>query len=156
MKLVIQIPCYNEEATLAVALNELPKTIDGIDEIQILIIDDGSTDKTIEVARQNGIEDFVILPNNLGLARAFSAGLSKSLALGADIIVNTDADNQYCAKDIEKLVKPILEKQADIVVGARPIDNIKHFSFIKKILQKKLRNSTRTTPVNLLTSLTQG
>lgn len=136
MKLIIQIPCYNEEATLAIALSELPKKIDGIDEIQVLIIDDGSTDKTIEIARQNGVENFVILPNNLGLAKAFSAGLSKSLELGADIIVNTDADNQYCANDIEKLVKPILEKQADIVIGARPIENIQHFSFVKKILQK--------------------
>lgn len=136
MKLIIQIPCYNEEATLALTLSELPKHIDGIDEIEILVIDDGSTDKTIEVARQNGVENFVILPTNIGLAKAFLSGLSKSLSLGADIIVNTDADNQYCAKDIEKLVKPILEKQADIVIGARPIENIEHFSFTKKLLQK--------------------
>lgn len=136
MKLVIQIPCYNEEASLAIALAALPKAIEGIDEIQILVIDDGSVDKTIEVARNNGVENFVVFPNNLGLAKAFSAGLSKSLELGADIIVNTDADNQYCADDIEKLVKPILENQADIVIGSRPIENIKHFSLIKKILQK--------------------
>lgn len=139
MKLIIQIPCYNEEATLALTLSELPKHIDGIDgihEIEILVIDDGSTDKTIEVARQNGVENFVILPTNIGLAKAFLSGLSKSLSLGADIIVNTDADNQYCAKDIEKLVKPIIEKQADIVIGARPIENIEHFSFTKKLLQK--------------------
>jgi len=136
MKLVIQIPCYNEEPTLAIALAELPKEIDGIDEIQILIIDDGSSDKTIEVAKQNGVKDFVILPNNLGLAKAFSAGLAKAIELGADIIVNTDADNQYCAQDMEKLIKPILENLADIVIGARPIENIKHFSFIKKGLQK--------------------
>lgn len=136
MKLVIQIPCYNEEATLAVTLSELPKKIDGIDEIQVLIIDDGSTDNTIEVARQNGVEDFVILPNNIGLAKAFATGLARSLELGADIIVNTDADNQYCANDIEKLIKPIIEKRADIVIGSRPIENIQHFSLIKKILQK--------------------
>lgn len=151
MKLVIQIPCYNEEGTLATALSELPKNIDGIDEIQILIIDDGSTDKTVQVARQNGVENFVVLPKNLGLAKAFSAGLSKSLALGADIIVNTDADNQYCASDIEKLIKPILEKNADIVIGARPIDRIEHFSLIKKALQKlgswvmRLVSSTKIT-----------
>lgn len=136
MKLIIQIPCYNEEATLEIALMALPKKIKGIDEIQILVIDDGSNDKTVEVARQNGVENFVILPNNLGLAKAFSAGLTKALKLGADIIVNTDADNQYCADDIEKLVEPILNKQADIVIGARPIENIEHFSFSKKLLQK--------------------
>lgn len=136
MKLVIQIPCYNEEKTLAIALSDLPKHIDGIDEIQVLIIDDGSEDKTVEVAKENGVKDFVILPNNLGLAKAFSAGLAKALTLGADIIVNTDADNQYCAEDIEKLVKPILENQAEIVIGARPIESIQHFSLIKKTLQK--------------------
>lgn len=136
MKLVIQIPCYNEEKTLAITLAELPKKIEGIDEIQILIIDDGSTDSTVKVARDNGVENFVVLQNNAGLAKAFSAGLSKSLEMGADIIVNTDADNQYCANDIEKLIKPILEKQADIVIGARPIENIKEFSLIKKGLQK--------------------
>lgn len=136
MKLVIQIPCYNEEKTLAVALSELPQKVDGIDEIQILIIDDGSTDGTVNVAKENGVENFVILPNNVGLAKAFYSGLSKALTLNADIIVNTDADNQYCAGDIEKLVKPILEKKADIVIGARPIENIEHFSPIKKLLQK--------------------
>lgn len=136
MKLVIQIPCYNEESTLAIALADLPKNIDGIDSIEILIIDDGSTDNTVEVARQNGVKDFVIFQRNLGLAKAFSAGISKALEMGADIIVNTDADNQYCADDMEKLIKPILEKQADIVIGSRPIENIKHFSFIKKVLQK--------------------
>lgn len=136
MKLIIQIPCYNEEASLGITLSELPKKIDGIEEIQILIIDDGSTDKTLEVAKQNGVSDFVIFPTNAGLAKAFSAGLSKALELGADIIVNTDADNQYCAEDIKKLVKPIMEARADIVIGARPIENIQHFSLIKKILQK--------------------
>lgn len=136
MKLVIQIPCLNEEATLAQALSELPKTIEGIDEIEILIIDDGSADKTIEVARRNGVKDFEILPTNLGLAKAFSTGLRKALQMGADIIVNTDADNQYCAADIVKLVEPIIKRQADIVIGARPIEEIQHFSCIKKMLQK--------------------
>lgn len=136
MKLVIQIPCYNEEATLATTLADLPKSIDGINEIQILVVNDGSTDKTVEVARANGVTNFVNLSTNSGLAKAFMAGIAKSLELGADIIVNTDADNQYCGQDIEKLVKPILEKQADIVIGARPVENIKHFSFIKKALQK--------------------
>lgn len=136
MKLIIQIPCYNEEQTLAIALQALPKSIEGIDEIEFLIIDDGSTDKTLDVAKENGVKNFAILPNNLGLAKAFIKGINKSLELGADIIVNTDADNQYCADDIEKIVKPILEKKADIVIGARPIENIKHFSPIKKLLQK--------------------
>lgn len=136
MKLVIQIPCYNEEATLAVALKDLPKSIEGIDEIDVLVIDDGSTDKTHEVARENGVKNFVVLQKNIGLAKAFSAGLAQSIELGADIIVNTDADNQYCAADIEKLVRPIIEARADIVVGARPIEEIEHFSFVKKVLQK--------------------
>lgn len=151
MKLIIQIPCYNEESTLATTLLALPKHIDGIDEIQILIIDDGSTDKTVEVAKQQGIENFVVFPNNLGLAKAFSMGLAKSLELGADIIVNTDADNQYCADDIVKLVTPIINNKADIVIGARPIENIQHFSLIKKVLQKlgswvmRLVSSTKIT-----------
>lgn len=136
MKLIIQIPCHNEEETLAITLSQLPKAIEGIDEIQVLVIDDGSTDKTLEVARNNNVNNFVILPNNIGLAKAFISGLSKALQLGADIIVNTDADNQYCADDIEKLVRPIIEARADIVIGARPIENINHFSLTKKILQK--------------------
>lgn len=136
MKLVIQIPCYNEEATLATTLSDLPKVINGIDEIKILVIDDGSSDRTLEVAKKNGVENFVIQPCNLGLAKAFVAGVSKALEMGADIIVNTDADNQYCGADIEKLVRPILEKKSDIVIGARPIENIAHFSPVKKMLQK--------------------
>lgn len=136
MKLVIQIPCYNEEGTLGVTLQALPKSIERIDEIQILIIDDGSTDKTLEIARENGVKDFVILQKNVGLAKAFSAGLSEAIKLGADIIVNTDADNQYNADDIEKIIRPIIEARADIVIGARPIQNIQHFSFVKKCLQK--------------------
>lgn len=136
MKLIIQIPCYNEEETLALTLSELPKQIQGIDEIEVLIIDDGSKDKTVDIAKENGIKQFVILPSNVGLAKAFSAGLAKSVELGADIIVNTDADNQYNAADIEKLVQPILENNSDMVIGTRPISAIEHFSPIKKMLQK--------------------
>lgn len=136
MKLVIQIPCYNEEGSLPVTLEALPKKIEGIDEIEVLIINDGSTDKTVEVARQYGVDNIINMPHNCGLAKAFVAGLSKSLSLGADIIVNTDADNQYYADDIEKLVKPIINGDADIVIGSRPVSQIKHFSLLKKILQK--------------------
>ncbi|HNW26513.1 MAG TPA: glycosyltransferase family 2 protein [Candidatus Gastranaerophilaceae bacterium] len=136
MKLIIQIPCYNEEETISKTLSDLPEKIEGIDEIQVLIINDGSTDKTIEAAKASGVENFIDFQTNRGLARAFSAGLAKSLDLGADIIVNTDADNQYCADDIQKLIKPILEKKADIVIGTRPVEEIKHFSFTKKMLQK--------------------
>ncbi len=136
MKLIIQIPCYNEEASLPITLNALPKQISGIDEIEILVIDDGSTDKTVEVAKANGVQHIVSMPHNCGLAKAFVAGINGALAQGADIIVNTDADNQYCADDIEKLVRPILNKEADIVIGTRPVSNISHFSLLKKNLQK--------------------
>lgn len=136
MKLIIQIPCYNEENSLPITLKALPKQIDGIDEIEILVIDDGSTDKTIEVAKANGVQHIVSMPHNCGLAKAFVAGINGALAQGADIIVNTDADNQYCADDIEKLVRPILKKEADIVIGTRPVSNISHFSLLKKALQK--------------------
>lgn len=135
MKLVIQIPCYNEEEVLPVTLEALPKSIKGIDEIEVLIINDGSTDRTVEVARNFGVKHFVDMPHNCGLARAFIAGLNKSLEIGADIIVNTDADNQYCANDIEKIVEPILQSRADIVIGARPVSEIQHFSMLKKFLQ---------------------
>lgn len=136
MKLVIQIPCYNEEKSLPVTLKELPKHIDGIDEIEVLIIDDGSKDKTVEVAKELGVKNFVEMPHNSGLAKAFVAGLNKALSIDADIIVNTDADNQYCADDIEKLVNPILDGDADIVIGSRPVSEIEHFSPLKKLLQK--------------------
>ncbi len=136
MKLVIQIPCYNEEKSLPVTLEALPKHINGIDEIEVVIIDDGSKDNTVEVAKSYGVKSFAIMPHNSGLARAFVAGLNKSLEVGADIIVNTDADNQYCADDIEKLIEPILSGEADIVIGARPVSEIKHFSPLKKLLQK--------------------
>jgi glycosyltransferase involved in cell wall biosynthesis len=136
LKLIIQIPCYNEEEYLGVTLNDLPKKLEGIDKIEYLIIDDGSTDKTVEVAKKMGVNYIIRHNNNLGLARAFATGIENCLKLGADIIVNTDADNQYCAADIEKLIKPILDGIADIVIGARPIDRIKHFSTTKKILQR--------------------
>ena len=135
-KLIIQIPCYNEEATLGTTLAELPRQIYGVDSIEFLVIDDGSKDRTVEVAEAFGVEHIVSLPHNQGLAKAFMAGLEASLKAGADIIVNTDADNQYCAEDISKLIEPIIYRQADIVVGARPIWKTKHFSLVKKLLQK--------------------
>ena len=135
MKLIIQIPCYNEAETLEVALNDLPKQIDGIDEIEYLIINDGSNDKTVEVAVNWGVHHVVSFTRNKGLAKGFMAGVEACLRNGADIIVNTDADNQYCGEDIEKLVRPILEGKADIVIGERPIDQTEHFSPLKKKLQ---------------------
>lgn len=134
--LFIQIPCYNEEKTLGVTLDALPRSIPGVARVEVLIIDDGSSDKTVEVARAHGVKHFVRFRQNRGLARAYSAGLEGCLARGADIIVNTDADNQYCADDIPALIQPLLEHRADIVIGARPIETIAHFSFIKKILQR--------------------
>lgn len=135
MKLIIQIPCYNEAETLSVALDHLPKKIDGIDEIEVLIINDGSTDDTVRVAREWGVNHIVSFKQNQGLARGFKAGLDACLHLGADIIVNTDADDQYCGDDIAKLVKPILEEKAEIVIGERPIDETEHFSAKKKMFQ---------------------
>ncbi|WP_286064952.1 glycosyltransferase family 2 protein [Faecalibaculum rodentium] len=135
MKLIIQIPCYNEAETLEVALNDLPKHIDGIDEIEYLIINDGSHDNTVEVAKNWGVNHVVNFKNNKGLARGFMAGLDAALRNGADIIVNTDADNQYCGEDIEKIVRPILDGEAGMVIGERPIDQTEHFSPLKKKLQ---------------------
>lgn len=135
-KLIIQIPCYNEEATLGVTLSELPRELPGVDRIEWLVIDDGSRDRTVEVAKACGVDRVVSLPTNQGLAKAFIAGLEGSLKAGADIIVNTDADNQYCAADIPKLIEPILLGEAEIVIGARPITEIEHFSPTKKMLQK--------------------
>jgi glycosyltransferase involved in cell wall biosynthesis len=136
MKLIIQVPCFNEEATLPGTLADLPRSIDGIDEVEWLVIDDGSTDRTVEVAREHGVQHIVRLTNNRGLAAAFQAGLDASLKLGADVIVNTDADNQYFGGDIPKLVEPILAGQADMVIGDRETDQIDHFSPLKKRLQR--------------------
>ena len=136
MKLIIQIPCYNEAETLSIALAALPRSVPGFDCVEWLIIDDGSQDETIKVAKANGVDHIVRHTGNKGLARAFMTGLEASLSLGADVIVNTDADNQYNADDIPALVQPILEHQAEIVIGARPIETIEHFSPIKKLLQK--------------------
>lgn len=135
MKLIIQIPCYNEAETLEIALNDLPKHIEGIDEIEYLIINDGSKDNTVEVAKNWGVNYVVNFKQNKGLAKGFMAGLDACLRNGADIIVNTDADNQYVGEDIEKLVRPILNGEADMVIGERPIDQTEHFSPLKKKLQ---------------------
>jgi glycosyltransferase involved in cell wall biosynthesis len=136
MKLIIQIPCFDEEATLPATLADLPREIEGIEAVEWLVIDDGSTDHTVEVAREHGVHHIVRLTNNKGLAAAFQAGLDASLKLGADIIVNTDADNQYFGGDIPKLVAPILAGDADMVIGDRETDQIEHFSPVKKRLQR--------------------
>jgi len=136
MKLIIQIPCFNEEATLPQTLADLPRVVPGIDVVEWLVIDDGSTDRTLEVAREHGVDHLVRLTNNKGLASGFQAGLDASLKLGADIIVNTDADNQYYGGDIPKLVEPILAGNADMVVGDRQVMTIEHFSPLKKSLQR--------------------
>lgn len=136
MKLIIQIPCLNESESLPKTLADLPKKIDGIDTIEILVIDDGSTDKTSEVAEQNGVDHIIRLTKRKGLATVFSTGLDACLKRGADIIVNTDADGQYKGEDIPRLIKPILHGKADMVVGNRDIENIQQFSWIKKRLQR--------------------
>jgi len=135
-KLIIQIPCFNEEATIATTLSELPRSVHGFDRVEWLIIDDGCRDGTVAVARAAGVDHVVSLPHNQGLARAFMAGIEACLKAGADVIVNTDADNQYCATSIPDLVAPILAGQAQIVIGARPIASIAEFSPIKKLLQR--------------------
>jgi len=136
VKLLIQIPCYNEAQTLSIALNALPRQVPGFEKVEWLIIDDGSSDETIAVALASGVDHVVRHTRNLGLARAFTSGLDACMRLGADVVVNTDADNQYNADDIPALVKPIVDGQADIVVGSRPIGAIEHFSPVKKLLQK--------------------
>jgi len=136
MKLIIQIPCYNEAETLAIALAELPREVEGFDKVEWLIINDGSTDDTVKVAKECGVDHIVNFTHNQGLAKGFMAGIKECLKQGADVIVNTDADNQYEAKDIPKLVKPILEGKAEYVIGERPISQIEHFSPAKKFLQK--------------------
>ncbi len=144
MKLVIQIPCLNEEATLPATFADLPRSLPGITTIEYLVIDDGSTDRTSEVARELGVHRIVRFPARRGLARGFEAGLREALAMGADVIVNTDADNQYQGADIGKLVQPILDHRADMVIGTRPIDTIEHFSPLKKSLQKLGSGVVRT------------
>ncbi len=136
MKLFVQIPCLNEEETLSSVLQSIPKKIDGIDDISILVIDDGSSDKTIKIAKSLGVNHFVIHKQNQGLAKSFSDGLDYCLSHGADIIVNTDGDNQYPQADIGKLVRPILAGKAEIVIGDRQTHTIKHFSALKKFFQK--------------------
>lgn len=136
IKLVIQIPCFNEEQVLPATLAALPREVPGVDAVEWLVVDDGSADRTAEVARAGGADHVVRLPTHQGLARAFMAGLEASLAAGADVIVNTDADNQYNAGDIPALVEPVLSGRAGMVVGARPVDEIEHFSPLKKFLSR--------------------
>jgi glycosyltransferase involved in cell wall biosynthesis len=149
MKLIIQIPCLNEEETLPATLRDLPRELPGFDVVEWLVIDDGSTDRTIEVARANGVDHIVRLTNNKGLANGFQAGLDASLKLGADVVVNTDADNQYYGPDIAKLVAPIVAGDADMVVGDRQVMTIEHFSPLKKSLQRLgswvVRQASQTT-----------
>lgn len=135
VKLIVQIPCYNEEQTLPATVADIPRRIDGVDEVEILIIDDGSRDRTVEVAHAIGVEHIVRNKRNIGLARTFRKGIDACLARGADIIVNTDGDNQYAGADIPKLVEPILSGRADIVIGDRETDKVPHFSPLKKFLQ---------------------
>lgn len=136
VKLIIQIPCFNEADTLAIALNALPREVEGFDKVEWLIINDGSTDNTVQVARDCGVDHIVNFKQNQGLAKGFMAGIKECLKNGADVIVNTDADNQYEAQDIPKLVKPILDNDAEYVIGERPIGQTAHFSLTKRILQK--------------------
>jgi glycosyltransferase involved in cell wall biosynthesis len=136
MKLIIQIPCLNEEATLPATIADLPRELPGIDQVELLVVDDGSTDRTIEVARECGVEHVIRLTNNKGLAAGFQAGLDACLKLGADVVVNTDADNQYRGADVAELVAPIVAGEADMVVGDRQVSQIDHFSGSKKGLQR--------------------
>lgn len=135
MKLIIQLPCYNEESTLPQTLADLPRSVDGFDVVEWLVVDDGSQDATAEIAKSHGVDHVVRLPQNGGLARAFSKGIETCLELGADVIVNTDADNQYNGKDIPLLVAPVLKGEAHIAIGTRPIASIEEFSIFKKWLQ---------------------
>jgi len=135
-KLIVQIPCYNEENTLPLTVADIPREIPGIARVEIMIIDDGSTDRTVAVAREIGVDHIISFPQNKGLARAFATGLDACLRLGADIIVNTDGDNQYNGADIPKLIEPILKGKAEIVIGDRQVDSIEHFSKTKILLQK--------------------
>jgi glycosyltransferase involved in cell wall biosynthesis len=135
MKLIVQIPCYNEEETLARTVADIPREIEGVDEVEILIIDDGSTDRTLEVASEIPVDHIVRHKKNKGLGRAFRHGLDACLLAGADIIVNTDGDNQYCGADIPRLIKPVLDGEVDIVIGDRQLSKLKHLSYHRKFLQ---------------------
>ena len=156
MKLIIQIPCYNEEKTLPVSLRALPRHVEGFDTVEWLVIDDGCVDETVRVAKEHGVDHIVRFNKNKGLAKGFMAGIDASLRLGADVIVNTDADNQYNAEDIPKLTAPILQGKADIVVGTRPIDDIEHFSYVKKILQKLGSQVVRVVSKTKVEDVTSG
>src|SRR5437763_918410 len=136
MKLIIQIPCFNEESQLPATLGDVPREVDGFDSVEWLVVDDGSSDRTLEVAREHGVDHIVRLTNHKGLAAAFQAGLDACMKLGADVIVNTDADNQYDARDIPKLVEPVLSGRADMVVGDRSVHSVEDFSPLKKRLQR--------------------
>ncbi|MCZ6673745.1 MAG: glycosyltransferase family 2 protein [Verrucomicrobia bacterium] len=152
MKLIIQIPCFNEEASLPKTLSDLPREVPGFESVEWLIVDDGSVDRTVAVAEECGVNHIVKLPRNRGLAKAFSAGISECLKQGADVIVNTDADNQYNAQDIPVLTQPILSGKAEFVIGERPISSISHFSYLKKFLQnlgsKTVRSISNTDVVD--------
>lgn len=141
---IIQIPCLNEEDALPATLADLPRFLPGVDRVEWMVIDDGSTDRTVEVARENGVDHIVKMNGNQGLARAFMAGLDAAVELGADIIINTDADNQYCAEDVKCLIAPIQAGEADMVLGSRPISTIQHFSWIKRLLQRVGSRAVRT------------
>ena len=135
MKVIIQIPAYNEEGSLPITLRQLPRQLNGVDEVEWLIINDGSRDETISAAIAENVDYVISHRSNLGLAQAFLSGMTAALHFGADIIVNTDADNQYCAKDIQKLIAPILNNRAEYVIGTRPVKDIRHWSPLKKNLQ---------------------
>lgn len=136
MKLIIQIPCYNEEENLAAVVADLPTELPGVDDIEYLVIDDGCTDKTVEVAKSAGVHHILSLPTNKGLAVAFLEGIRRCTELGADVIVNTDGDHQYPGQYIPDLIQPILDRQAELVIGSRPIEEIEYFSWLKKRLQR--------------------
>jgi glycosyltransferase involved in cell wall biosynthesis len=156
MKLIIQIPCFNEAEQLPQTLADLPHEVPGFDAVEWLVIDDGSNDGTVEVARRLGVDHLVRLTSNKGLATAFQAGIDTALKLGADVIVNTDADNQYCGSDIVRLVEPILEGRADMVVGDREVDGIEHFSPLKKTLQRLGSSVVRAASSTTVPDTTSG